>query len=220
MDIEEKSLLFLLNAKQRVEQLLVKSSVEVINTYNSLCVVYTLSIDNVYSDFKLLEANDFNVDLPNQFSRSLWRLPVCYSFFGIDMDAVSISTGLSKEEIIEHHTKPDYLLYFIGFLPGFLYLGGLENSIATPRRNTPRASVQKGAVGIAENQTGIYPDESPGGWQIIGNCPINLFNIRLEKPSLFSAGDKIQFYEIDEEEHQNILTQSQLGNYHLIPEKI
>ena len=124
----------------------------------------------------------------------LVEIPVCYGgAFGPDLDEVAAYCGCSAAQIIQTHTEPRYRVYFLGFLPGFAYLGGLPSSLATPRRSVPRQSVPAGAVGIAGGQTGVYPLETPGGWQIIGRTPLRLFDPERKPPSLLALGDRVKF---------------------------
>ncbi len=140
----------------------------------------------------------------NNINSNVFKIPVCYENYGIDLEFISKQSGLSIPKIIEIHTNQVYTLYFIGFLPGFLYLGDINKKIQAPRHKTPRAKVEKGSVGIAENQTGIYPMSSPGGWQIIGQTPIDLFDVNQNPPSQFQPSDKIQFYAIDQSEFDRL----------------
>lgn len=129
------------------------------------------------------------------------RIPVCYDGeFGLDMERVMSHTGLSRGEIITLHSSTLYTVYMIGFLPGFPYLGELNEKLATPRLHTPRLKVPKGTVGIGGSQTGIYPLESPGGWNIIGKTPIDIYDPNREEPFFIRAGDQLQFYPISKEE--------------------
>ena len=112
---------------------------------------------------------------------------------------------MTPEEVIKKHTSGDYLVYMIGFAPGFPYVGGLPEEIATPRRKTPRLVIPKGSVGIAGKQTGAYPLETPGGWQLIGRTPLELFRPHdMEHPSVLAAGDRLEFYAITPEEFTEI----------------
>lgn len=121
-------------------------------------------------------------------------IPVCYeSRFAPDLQFVSKHTGLSESEIIKLHCSAAYRVYMIGFMPGFAYLGGMPKELTTPRKQTPSRSVAAGSVGIAGIQTGIYPMMSPGGWQIIGCTPLQLFNANQSAPSLLRAGDTVKF---------------------------
>lgn len=128
-------------------------------------------------------------------------IPVCYApRFGPDLEELSFRRKLSIEEIIHLHTRPLYRVYMIGFLPGFAYMGEVDERMACPRKEKPRQNVVAGSVGIAGLQTGIYPLESPGGWQIIGRTPLSLFDPGRAQPSLLEPGDEITFYSISEDE--------------------
>ncbi|WP_072891067.1 5-oxoprolinase subunit PxpB [Ornithinibacillus halophilus] len=144
----------------------------------------------------------------------LIEVPVLYgNEYGIDMERVAQSSNLPIEKVIEMHSKPEYLVYMIGFLPGFPYVGGLPERLATPRLESPRSKVPAGSVGIAGSQTGIYPLESPGGWNIIGRTPLRLFNPKISNPFLFKAGDYIRFKRITEDEYQQIERDIQENRY-------
>ncbi len=132
----------------------------------------------------------------------LVRIPVCYGGeFGEDLAHVAELNGLTPEEVIAIHSGREYLVYMIGFAPGFPYLGGMDSRIAAPRRSTPRLSIPPGTVGIAGEQTGIYPIGTPGGWQLIGRSPLALFLPEQEPPTLLQAGDRIRFEPITREEY-------------------
>ena len=142
--------------------------------------------------------------------KNITEIPVMYGGeYGPDLENVSKHTGLSQEEIIRLHSEPLYPVYMIGFLAGFPYLGGMNPSIATPRLDTPRLSVPEGSVGIAGNQTGIYPIDSPGGWQIIGRTPLKLYNPESSSPFLLSPGDQIKFVPIDKDAFDSYITGSE-----------
>jgi inhibitor of KinA len=133
-------------------------------------------------------------------------IPVCYGGdFGPDLDAVSFHTGLSTEEVVTIHGEPDYLVYMIGFAPGFPYLGGMSERLASPRRESPRARIPPGSVGIAGSQTGVYPIETPGGWQLIGRTPLRLFRPERDEPSLLRTGDRVRFQAIERAEYRDLL---------------
>jgi len=126
-------------------------------------------------------------------------IPVCYGGqFGPDLDDVAAHTGLAPREVIALHSEPLYLVYMIGFTLGFPYLGGMNPRIATPRLTTPRTVVPAGSVGIAGNQTGVYPSSSPGGWRLIGRTPLRLADPSADPPCLLRAGNRIRFVPIDE----------------------
>lgn len=131
-------------------------------------------------------------------------IPVCYSdAFAPDIAFIALEKKISKEEIIRLHTQEVYTVYMTGFLPGFPYMGTVHDNIAVPRKMKPRPTVPAGSVGIAGKQTGIYPLESPGGWQIIGRTPLKLFNKEKSDPVLLQPGDEVQFYPITPDELEN-----------------
>lgn len=136
--------------------------------------------------------------------RSLVTVPVCYEKeLGTDLDRIAVQNKISIEEIIHLHTSVTYRVYMLGFLPGFAYMGMVDEKISSPRKQQP-VPVEAGSVGIAGKQTGIYPLKSPGGWQIIGRTPVKLFNQDKEEPTLFKAGDNVKFYSISKDEFENI----------------
>jgi len=137
---------------------------------------------------------------------SLVEIPVCYGgAFGPDLAVVAGHTGLSPAEVITRHSAPDYLVHLIGFAPGFPYLGGMDERLATPRKPQPRPLVPAGAVGIAGPQTGIYSLPTPGGWQLIGRTPLRLFNPDWAQPSRLQAGQHLRFVPISAAEFQKLL---------------
>ncbi len=124
----------------------------------------------------------------------VFEIPVCYGGeFGPDLDLVASGSGLSAEEVVGLHSGADYLVHAVGFTPGFPFLGGLPEALRTPRRDTPRARVPAGSVGIGGSQTGVYPLESPGGWQLIGRTPISLFRPGGKPAALLKPGDRVRF---------------------------
>ncbi|MGM9949820.1 MAG: 5-oxoprolinase subunit PxpB [Lysinibacillus sp.] len=128
-------------------------------------------------------------------------IPVAYGGeHGPDLGHVASHNGLSIEEVIHIHSSAEYLVYMIGFAPGFPFMGGMDERIATPRKDSPRLSITPGSVGIAGKQTGIYPLETPGGWQIIGRTPLDLFLPEDTPPTLLQSGDKVRFIPISPEE--------------------
>jgi inhibitor of KinA len=129
-------------------------------------------------------------------------IPVCYGGeFGVDLEHVAQMNGLTADEVIEIHAGGQYLVYMLGFAPGFPYLGGMDKRIAAPRKETPRLAIPAGTVGIAGEQTGVYPIETPGGWQLIGRTPLSLFLPDKQPPTLLEAGNVIRFYPISRKEY-------------------
>ena len=132
------------------------------------------------------------------------QIPVCYSSsFAPDLAFIASEKNIATENIIQIHTSRLYTVHMIGFLPGFPYMGEVDDAIAIPRKKQPRAKVPQGSVGIAGKQTGIYPLESPGGWQIIGRTPLKLFDKEKSDAVLLEPGDNVQFYPITEDEFEN-----------------
>ena len=142
------------------------------------------------------------------------KIPVCYGGdFGPDLGDVAEHAGMSAEEVIAIHSGHDYLIDMLGFLPGFAYLGGLDERLHTPRLATPRTRIEPGAVGIGGAQTGIYPLASPGGWRIIGRTPVRPYDPDRESPILYAAGDYLRFVPITPQEFSLIETQVESGTY-------
>ena len=147
---------------------------------------------------------------------SLYKIPVCYeASFAPDLEAVCTQLKLSPEALISKHSQTTYTVYGIGFLPGFMYLGGLDSELEIPRKSSPRMKVPAGSVGLAAKQTGIYPCESPGGWQLIGQTPIPLFNPLQDPPFFAEVGDKIQFTPISKDTYKLLQIQVAAGIYNI-----
>ncbi|MBW8241341.1 5-oxoprolinase subunit PxpB [Muricauda oceani] len=188
--------------------------------YNSLTMVYNQDhIDFEETKNMILECQEQQAKSKTERIQHLWTLPVCYDLeFGMDIEEAAKTLGISVEELIQQHTSHQYVVYGIGFLPGFMYLGGLPSTLEIPRRAEPRLKVQKGSVGLASKQTGIYPQDSPGGWNIIGNCPVDLFNPMKDEPCFVKVGDKIQFERISKAEYKLHKIEGEVGIYE--PEKV
>ncbi len=179
--------------------------VEYMPTYRAIAIYYNPLITSFESLKDSLLELSANLQEIEPVSPKLIELPVCYGGeFGPDLDFVATSHGLSQEEVIRLHSEPEYLVYMIGFTPGYPFLGGLPEVLHTPRLDTPRKKVPAGSVGIANGQTGIYPIESPGGWQLIGQVPVKLFDPEKNDPFLFSAGNIIKFKSVDKQEYMTI----------------
>jgi inhibitor of KinA len=133
---------------------------------------------------------------------SIVEIPVCYGGdCGPDLTDVASHNGLTPDQVIDIHSSAEYIVYMIGFAPGFPYIGGMSERIATPRRKSPRLTIPAGSVGIAGMQTGVYPIETPGGWQLIGRTPMALFRPKENPPSLLQAGDIVRFKPMSMEEY-------------------
>ncbi|HHY76979.1 MAG TPA: 5-oxoprolinase subunit PxpB, partial [Clostridiales bacterium] len=142
------------------------------------------------------------------------EIPTIYGGeYGPDIEFVAQHNNLTVDEVIEIHSSRNYLIYMLGFTPGFPYLGGMSEKIETPRLKTPRTKIPAGSVGIAGKQTGIYPIDSPGGWQLIGRTPVKLYDPLADPPVLLNAGDYVRFVPIDEKEYKSILKQVEENKY-------
>jgi len=177
---------------------------DIIPAYASLTVVYDVvgirkEQPSAYGSMKeKLEAMLLRINMDQPISSRKIEIPVCYDLsLGVDLQEMSQEKNIPVEEIIRIHTNKTYRVFMIGFLPGFAYMGSVDESIITARRTKPRTNVAAGSVGIAGEQTGIYPLDSPGGWNIIGQTPLKLFDAKREKPVLLEAGDEIKFVAID-----------------------
>lgn len=133
----------------------------------------------------------------SEYESRCFELPVCYGFEEHDLAHVATHTSLSEQQVITLHQQNMYRVYAVGFAPGFAFLGSLPESLRVPRLATPRKQVPAGAVAIAEHQTAVYPIASPGGWNIIGRCPLVLFDPSESQPCLFRVGDQVRFKDID-----------------------
>ena len=145
-----------------------------------------------------------NKNLNNSNKIKTWEIPICYDKdFAIDLNEISTKCKIDVDQVIKNHNNKTYEVDIVGFLPGFLYLGKLDDSLHLPRKNNPRTHIPEGSIGIAGNQTGIYNIESPGGWNIIGRTPLRLFDKLKNPPIKIKQGDKIIFKEITKEEFNN-----------------
>jgi KipI family sensor histidine kinase inhibitor len=182
--------------------------VEVIPTYRSLLIIYDPLIINLTSLENELESIEDRLDgLDIPLPRTV-EIPVLYGGeYGPDIEFVAQAHNLTVDDVVRIHSGASYQIYMIGFTPGFPFLGGLPEVLHTPRIETPRALVPAGSVGIANNQTGMYPIDSPGGWRLIGRTPLKLFDPSKEDPFLYSAGDIIRFVPISADEYNRILAE-------------
>jgi inhibitor of KinA len=182
------------------------SMVEYIPAFTNVTVIYN-ALESTYEDFATHLKSQLQTisDAGDATQVRLINIPVCYGGdFGPDLDFVSSQKSLAPDDVIAIHKEPDYLVYMIGFAPGFPYMGGMSERIATGRRNSPRERVPAGSVGIAGRQTGIYSIESPGGWQLIGRTPLRLFRPEQDEPSLLRSGDRVRFKAIDRDEYDEL----------------
>ncbi len=220
--IIDKSILNdILTFKSKLEKANILGIESLNHAYASLIIIFNEGCFNFSSEVHLLKEIYQSSDISKKISHTLWKIPVCYhESFGIDLKVLSKGKQITVDEIIKKHTKPIYTIFFIGFLPGFLYLGGLDKALYAPRRKTPRLKIEKGAVAIGGEQTGVYPNESPGGWNIIGNSPIHFFDVLKTEPCFAKAGDSLRFYSITLEEFSDIKTLVNAGVYQIESEVI
>lgn len=178
---------------------------EYIPTYRSLLIQYDpaeILFHELIEQIKQIESQFETAAIPEP---KIVEIPVVYGGeFGPDLEFVATHNNLSQEEVIALHTDRDYLVHMLGFTPGFCYLGGMSEQLETPRLAEPRTCIPAGSVGIAGKQTGIYPIDSPGGWQLIGRTPLRLFDPDREPVVLIKAGDYVRFTQIDEQEYERL----------------
>lgn len=205
------------NTVKTLEEAKIYGIEELLPTYRSILINYDpLKIQYIDLIRSLDEIKNKTVQNREEEIKVV-ELPVCYGGeFGPDIDYVAQHNNLTTQEVINIHTGEDYLVYMLGFTPGFAYLGGMSEKIATPRLSSPRLKIPAGSVGIAGTQTGIYPSETPGGWQLIGRTPLKLYNPKKEPPALLNAGDYIRFVSISQQEYQFILSQVEEDKYQVI----
>lgn len=188
---------------------------DIIPAYHSISIIYDLikikKLAGEYSAYhyvetKLRVTESLLSDQTNElFEERKVEIPVCYDLsLAPDLIELASAQQLSAEEVIEIHCSKTYRIYMIGFLPGFAYMGSVDSRIASPRKASPRTNVPAGSVGIAGTQTGIYPFDSPGGWQLIGQTPLQLFDTTKENPTLLEPGDQVRFYAISLEEFHHL----------------
>lgn len=193
----------------------IEGIVEMVPTYCSLlisynpCKIISNDLKTIIKDLLKKLSSDIEDD-----EVTLIEIPTLYNDdYGPDLEYVANHNKLSKEEVIKIHTETDYLVYMLGFMPGFTYLGGMSEKIATPRLESPRLQILPGSVGIAGKQTGMYPSLSPGGWRIIGRTPLKLYDSKSDKPVFINSGDYVRYIAIDEKEYKKIEEEIQNESY-------
>lgn len=174
---------------------------EAVISYTTL-TVYFDPFTLTHRELQRIISELINEDKTVQLKGEHIKIPVCYEGeYAPDIEEVANYHRMTIEDVIKYHCGKKYEVLFLGFAPGFPFLSEIDVRIATPRRKNPRNNVFRGSVGIAGKQTGIYPSDSPGGWQIIGRTPINLLPMRKDQATLLKAGDLIQFYPISQQEY-------------------
>ena len=202
---------------QLIREQQIEGIVDMIPTYCSLLINYDPRIV-LFKDIKSRIQDLLKVEVSGTARRKkVFEIPVCYGGeYGPDLELIAEHAGLSNEEVIQIHSSQDYLIYMLGFLPGFTYLGGLDERIHTPRLPNPRLRIEAGSVGIGGSQTGIYPLDSPGGWNLMGKTPVKTYDPNRETPILVEAGDYIRFVPIDEAEYKRIAELVEKNEYEVV----
>lgn len=211
--ISHEILYTLIQASEYLESEYGEGIKEIRKGYHSISVRTHIEISDEDCMELVEEFKNLTTDQPSPLAKN-WRLPVAYGGkFGKDLTSLAKSLKMSPEKVIETHSGAHYILHFYGFLPGFMYLGGLDTQLFSPRKEKPERLISAGSVAIGGQQTGIYPSDSPGGWHVVGKCPIAFFDIKKQPPISFQLGDCIQFYAIEEKEYEEIKNLSESGKY-------
>ena len=195
----------------------IKGVIDLIPSYSALLINYNPQVIG-FSEIKSRVEAILSMDVKAESrSKTVVEIPVLYGGdYGPDLQTIADHAGLTPEEVIKIHASRDYLIYMLGFLPGFCYLGGLDERIHTPRLASPRIRIREGSVGIGGNATGIYPMDSPGGWQLMGMTPVKTFDPNREVPILLEAGQYIRFIPIGVDEFHEIRAQVEKGEYECV----
>lgn len=191
---------------------------ECIPSYRSLLISYNpLKIEfNELKDFLYDLSREVENKDVSDLQHRIIEVPTVYGGeYGPDLEDVARINSLSVDEVIDIHSGQRYRVYMMGFTPGFPYLGGMSEKISTPRLEDPRKVIPSGSVGIGDNQTGIYPIESPGGWRLIGRTPINLYTPKKRPPVTFRPGDMVEFVSIDRNDFIEISNRVESGDFNL-----
>jgi inhibitor of KinA len=191
---------------------------DIIPAYHSISLIYDLirikKLAGSLSAFQYLEIKlklmEATIEgIASEYMTRKIDIPICYdASLAPDLHELAMAHQLTQETFIEIHVQQVYRVYMIGFMPGFAYMGSVDLRIASPRKANPRAHVPAGSVGIAGFQTGIYPFDSPGGWQIIGQTPLLLFDANKDRPTLLEPGDEVRFYQINLNEFHHLKNKS------------
>jgi len=191
--------------RKKLEKAAFPQITELVPTYRSLAVYFEPSLTEIEKfTSRIRDLVPYNA-LSETACRKIITIPVCYGGqYGPDLGYVASYNDLSEEDVVSIHTGSSYYCYMLGFTPGFPYLGGMDEAIATPRLDHPRESIPGGSVGIAGKQTGIYPIDSPGGWQLIGKTPLKMFDPGRIPPAIMDAGLWVRFQAVSEEQYLEI----------------
>ena len=198
------------NNKINIEKHIKGCIIEIVQSINSLLIIFDknkVNANELISELKKIE----NTEIDYLKSNKIWQIPVCYDIkYAVDLENLANDIQLSPSEIIDIHKSKVYDVLSMGFLPGFMYLGFTHEHLHCERKNTPSLDIKKGSIGVALNQTCIYPQDSPGGWHIIGISPIDFFDLRSKTPCFAKPGDKIEFIEISSKQYQKMKKEKSL----------
>lgn len=208
----------LIDAVQQLDRRLaaaaLKGVVETVPSFRSLMVHYDPLATSSAELIAAIQALDTGGLASGSAPGRRWRLPACYETqFAPDLADVATATGLAADDVTATHAANHFTVAVVGFLPGCPFMAELPPTFNLSRRTTPRTRVPAGSVAVAQKLSVIYPTESPGGWHLIGNCPIPLFDARWERPALLAPADAVQFTPVDAAEHARILAAARAGEY-------
>jgi len=175
-----------------------------VQSISSILIIFDLNRTSISEIIEKIKMIDYEKVSKNNRKIKVWEIPVCYDLeYATDINLISVKNNISVREIIDTHLSKTYDVLSMGFLPGFMYLGKTDKKLYCERKEKPSLKIRKGSVGLALDQTCIYPRQSPGGWNIIGISPVELFNINHKNPCFSKPGDKIQFVEISKSEYKS-----------------
>ena len=198
-EIDEANMPWLMAAAEQLREAFGAKLIDLVPSYTTLLLHYDLHALSEANAIALIQRSLHNLQPLANETGTLHAIPVWYhQSVGPELTSIAQRAGLSPEQVIEQHCSRDYPVFTLGFAPGFAYMGLVDEALASARLATPRQRVPKGSVGIAERQTAIYPLTSPGGWNLIGRCPLTLFSA--ERGSLLQPGDRVRFVSIDHAE--------------------
>lgn len=185
---------------------------ETVPSFRSLAIIIDPLLTSIDTVQQSLEKHPISTHIENAQAASAWRLPVCYhKEFGPDIDSVAKATGLSSNEVIATHNQTQYQVYLLGFQPGYGFLGDTNPALHLPRRTEPRVRIPKGSVAIAMKLTCVYPWESPGGWHLLGQCPVPMFDAAAARPTLLSPTDTVRFEPVSPTEFETLKNDCERG---------
>lgn len=201
-EINEQSHLHIIGFVKSLKGMSIEGVYGIVSAYTSVTIQYDFLKISCNELSNIVKSLRYSVDYSGE--NKIIEIPVCYdSHFSIDMDYLCSYTELSRAQVIKIHTSKDYLVHMLGFTPGFFYLGGMDKRLQCPRRESPRVKVTAGSVGVGGSQTGVYTVDSPGGWQLIGKTPLQIFD-KNNTDDYFKVkqGDMVRFYQISSAEYK------------------